>query len=204
MASLIKIIGLPVSTNVRKPLAVAHEIGLEVEAVPAAPHDETINAANPSGRIPAMDDNGFVLSESNAIMIYLTTKAPNDLYPDDEELRAKINQWLFWDLAHWTPAYQPVQFQRFVKQLIGQGPSDEAIAEAALERFRREAGLLDAALKGKEWLVGAAPTLADFAVGIGLTYAKQADLPVAEFPNVAAWNERVTALEGFKKTAPGQ
>jgi len=203
MATPIKIIGAALSPNVRKPLAVASHLGLDFESVMAAPHDETITAANPSGRIPAMDDNGFLLSESNAIMIYLTGKKPNNLYPDEGKARAKINQWLFWDVAHWTPSYQPIQFQRHVKPLLGMGETDEAVVENTLPLFQREAGLLNAALEGRDWLVGGEPTLAEFAVAIGFTYAPQIDLPLRDYPNVAAWNERVMGLEGFKKTAPG-
>ena len=45
------------------------------------------------------------------------------------------------------------------------------------------------------------PALADFAVGAGLTHAKGMDLPLAAYPNIQAWNVRVMALDGFKKTA---
>ncbi len=202
MATPIKIIGAAMSPNVRKPLAVASQLGLDFEPVMARPHDDAVNAANPSGRIPAMDDNGYCLSESNAIMIYLAEKKPDTLYPEDAQARAKVNQWLCWDLAHWTPAFQPIQFQRYVKPLLGMGDPDEAVVEKTMELFKREAGLLNAALEGREWLVGDAPTLADFAVGCGFTYEPQIGLPLADYPNVAAWNERVKGLEGFKKTAP--
>lgn len=202
MTKPIKIIGLPMSQNVRKPLAVAHHLGIDVESVSCRPGEDVIKAANPSGRIPAMDDNGFKLSESNAIMVYLAGKKPNSLYPDDAKKRAEIHQWLMWDMAHWTPAYQPIQFERLVKQMLNLGPADEARIEKTLELFAREAALLDAALKGRKWLVGDEATLADIAVGAGLTYAKPIDLPLGAYPNVVAWNERVTALDGFKKTAP--
>ncbi|GJL91962.1 glutathione S-transferase family protein [Hyphococcus sp.] len=203
MANPIKIIGLPASQNVRKPLAVAHHLGLDVESVVCMPGDDTIKAVNPSGRIPAMDDNGFILSESNAIMIHLAGKRPNSLYPDDVEARAKVNQWLMWDMAHWTPAYQPIQFEKLVKQKLNMGPADEARVEKTLELFHREAGYLDAALAGRDWLVGDAPTLADFAVGAGLTHAVPIALPLEKYDNVRVWNDRVMGLDGFKKTAPG-
>ena len=202
MANPIKIVGAPMSQNVRKPLAVAHHLGLDVESVMAAPGDETIRAVNPAGRIPAMDDNGLKLSESNAIMIHLAGKANNSLYPEDAQQRAEVNQWLMWDLAHWSPAYQPVQFQRVIKPMLKMGECDEGVCEDALVRFGREAGILNAALEGKEWIVGDAPTLADFAVGAGLTYAAPMRLPLDDYPNVKTWGERVMNLEGFKKTAP--
>ena len=197
----VKIYGIPLSQNVRKPLAVAAHLGIETEVVPVRPNEEAVVKINPCGRIPAMDDNGFCLGESNAIMIHLASKTKNDLYPEDRKTRDKVNEFLFWDVAHWTPAYQPIQFERLVKQMLGMGPADEKIVEATLVKFKREAGYLNNALNGRDWLAGTAPTLADFAVGCGLTHAKGMDLPLADYPNIKAWNVRVTGLEGFKKTA---
>lgn len=202
MTKPIKIIGAPMSQNVRKPIAVAYHLEIPIEVVPAPPHDAAVTACNPSGRIPAMDDNGFVLGESNAIMIYLASKKPSSLYPEDPGGRARVHQWLSWDSAHWTPAYQPIQFERVVKQALDLGPTDEAVVEKALVAFLREAALLERALGENEWLAGGEPTLADFSVGAGLTYAEPARLPLDEFPNVRAWNARLGELEGWRKSVP--
>jgi len=197
----IRIYGIPVSQNVRKPLAVAAHLGLDVENIPVRPQDAVVKEKYPSARIPFMEDGGVVLGESNAIMIRLASKTKNDLYPEDRARRDAVNQWLFWDVAHWTPAYQPIQFERLVKQFLGLGAADEAVVETTLVKFRREAACLDKALAGREFLVGSAPTLADFAVGCGLTHARAMDLPLPDYPNIAAWNARVMGLEGMKKTA---
>ena len=198
----IKIYGVPLSQNVRKPLAVAAHLGVPVEILPFRPNEPEVVAINPCGRVPAMDDDGYRLGESNAIMIYLAGKTKNDLYPEDPKKRAEVNRHLFWEVAHWTPAYQPIQFERLVKGFLGLGAADEKIVEAAMTKFRREAGDLDKSLAGKTWLVGTAPTLADFAVGCGLTHARAMDLPLNDYPNLKAWNERAQALDGMKKTAP--
>jgi glutathione S-transferase len=202
MASPLKIIGAPLSQNVRKPIAVACHLGIPIEVVPLPPHDAAVTAANPSGRIPVMDDNGFVLGESNAIMMYLAGKKPSSLYPEDAATRAKVHQWMFWESAHWTPAYQPIQFQRLVKQMLDMGPADEDVVEKALVAFRREASLLEGSLAEREWLVGDQPTLADFCIGAGLTYAEPIQLPLEEFSNLRAWNDRLADLEGWRKTMP--
>ncbi len=202
MASPVKIFGAPMSQNVRKPLAVAYHLRISVELVPSRPHEAAVTAANPSGRIPAMDDNGVKLGESNAIMIYLAGKRPSTLYPEDAGARAKVHQWMFWDAAHWTPAYQPIQFERLVKQALNLGPTDEAVVEKALVAFRREAALLESALSQSDWLAGDEPTLADFSVGAGLTYAEPIRLPLEEFPNVAQWNSRLAELDGWRETMP--
>ena len=202
MASPIKIIGIPVSQNVRKVLAVAYQLDIPVEVAPLPPRDAAVLAASPSGRIPAMDDNGFTLCESSAIMIYLASKKQSALYPEDAQRRAKIHQWMFWDSAHWTPAHQPIQFERLIKPRFYNGAPDDAVVEKALAAFNREAALLDAALSDKEWLAGDEPSLADFGAGAGLTYAPLIDLPLEDYPNIRAWYERLSELEGWKKSAP--
>jgi len=202
MTNPIKIYGLPISQNVRKPLAVAAHLGIDVESVPVMPGDPAVVALNPSGRIPVMDDDGFALAESNAIMAHLAGKKPGAIYPEAGPARDQVNSWLFWDMAHWTPAYQPIQYERLIKPMLNRGEADEAVVDKATEAFHREATLLDAALDGREWLVGESPTIADFAVGAGLTYAEGARIPIEPYPNIRAWNERLCGLDCWKKTAP--
>lgn len=198
----VKIYGISMSQNVRKPLAVAYHLNIPVESISCLPGDDDIKAVNPSGRIPAMEDEGERLYESNAICIHLAGKGKNGLYPEDPAVRSKILQWLFWDTAHWTPAYQPLQFERLVKQWLKMGDPDEAVVDATLPRFHREAGLLNDALGGKDWLAGDGPTLADFSVGAGLTYAEPAGMPLDDYPNLRAWNDRLNALDSWRKSAP--
>lgn len=197
----IKIYGVPLSQNVRKPLAVAAHLGLPVENVAVRPMDPVVKEKYAAARVPFLEEGDFILGESNAIMKYLASKKPNTLYPDDPKARAEVDQFLLWDVAHWTPAYQPIQFERLIKGLLNLGPADETIVAATLEKFAREAGYLNAHLHGREFLAGTAPTLADFAVGCGLTHAKAMDLPLGQYPNIQAWNARVMGLEGMKKTA---
>ncbi len=197
----VKIYGFPRSQHVRKTLAVAHHLGIPVEIVECRPMDQVLKDANPAARMPAMDDNGFKLAESNAIMIWLAGKKPNDLYPDDPERRAEVNQWLLWEAAHWAPSYGAVQFERIVKGMLNLGPPNEAVVALSLEKFAREAAYLNGHLKGREFLVGKSATLADISAACGLTHAKSMDLPLADYPEIVAWNERVKGMEGMKKTA---
>ena len=196
-----KIYGFARSQHVRKTLAVAHHVGVPVEVVECRPIDPILKEVNPAGRMPAMDDDGFRLAESNAIMIYIASKKRNDLYPEDLKARSLVNQHLLWEAAHWAPAYGAVQFERLVKPMMGLGQPDEKAVAVGLEKFAREAAFLDGRLKGREFLVGDRATLADISVACGLTHAKAMDLPLGDYPNIRAWAERVNALEGMRKTA---
>ena len=68
--------------------------------------------------------------------------------------------------------------------------------------FRRFGAVLDKRLDGKQYVVGNALTLADLTLASSLMYAKQADVPLAEFPNVQAWFSRITELDAWKQTGP--
>jgi len=89
-----------------------------------------------------------------------------------------------------------------MKQAFGMGPPDASKVDEALSNFRRWAAVLDKQLDGKQYVVGDSLTLADLTLASSLMYAKQSDVPVAEFGNVQAWFSRMTALDAWKKTGP--
>ncbi len=160
-------------------------------------------ALNPAGRTPTLVDGDFVLWESDAILQYLASKKPNTLWPDNPGTRADIMRWQNWQSAHWSAdACTPLTFQNLVKAIFGMGPPDLAMVAKATEAFHKEAALLDRHLAQREWLVGSAPTLADFTVGSFLFYSDQAKLPVAGYKNIGRWFERLSALPSWRETAP--
>ena len=159
-------------------------------------------AINPNGAIPALVDGDLTLTESRAIMQYLASKKPESgLLPKDEAGRADVTRWQFWDAAHFSPALGTVAFERVFKPMMGMGEPDATKIEEGLRNFRRFAGVLDARLAGKTYVVGDKLTLADLTLAASLMYAKQSDVPLAEFPNVQAWFGRITELEAWKKSS---
>jgi glutathione S-transferase len=93
-------------------------------------------------------------------------------------------------------------FERLVKKLLNLGAPDAAVLAKSSEAFNREARMLDAHLGRQPYLVGKEPTLADFSVAPPLFYATQAELPLASYPQVRDWFERVSALPAWRDTAP--
>ena len=83
--------------------------------------------------------------------------------------------------------------------MMGMGEPDEAKIKEALGNFRRFAAVLNARLQGKNYVVGNALTLADLTLASSLMYARQAEIPLSEFPNVDVWFSRISALEAWKK-----
>jgi glutathione S-transferase len=195
----------PVSPRAFKVLSVAAYLRLEHEVcvidMPKGEHKSAaFTAMNPNQRMPVMDDNGFVLWESNAIMQHLAAKRPESgLLPADPAKRALVNQWQFWDMAHWDPACAALIFENLVKGLFRNLPPDPVKVAEGLENFQRVAKILDDHLAARRFVVGDTVTLADFSLGACLNMSQSARLPVESCSNIAAWYARLTDLPGWRK-----
>ncbi len=196
------------SPNVRRVRLTAAVLGLQLEEKPVdlskrEHKSPEYLALNPNGAVPTLVDGDFVLTESRAIMQYLATKKPESgLLPRDEQARAEVTRWQFWDASHFSPQVGTLAFQRVLKQRFGMGEPDERKVEEALEGFRRFSDVLNQRLDGRQHVVGQSLTLADLTLASSLMYAQLADVPVAEFPNMQSWFSRMTEMDAWKKTAP--
>jgi glutathione S-transferase len=157
---------------------------------------------NPNGRVPVLDDDGFVLWESSAIIQYLADKTPGQtVYPIDVRGRADVNRWLFWSAAHFMPAVGILNFEHFVKRIIGAGEPDPAAVQRGEELVKENARILDRHLEKKTWVLGDRLTLADFSIAAALTSMGSAKLPVRDFVHLMAWFGRVQELDAWKRTS---
>ncbi|MEP6771026.1 MAG: glutathione S-transferase family protein, partial [Polaromonas sp.] len=138
-------------------------------------------AMNPNAKVPVLVDDDLVLWESNAIMCYLAEKAGSDLWPSDKR-RIEVMRWLMWDATEFAPAAGTFYFEHIIKPGFLQREADPAEIARVMPNFERYAGVLEAHLKGRKYLVGDALTVADFAVAITLPYAEKARLPLDGFP----------------------
>jgi len=197
----------PFSSNARRAVMTALHLGAPVELVlvdlsKGEQRKPDLLALNPNGKVPVLDDGGFVLWESHAIMQYLAEKTPGQtVYPSELRARADVNRWLFWSAYHFQPSASILGWEHFVKPLLGAGPADPAMVQRGEQQVTECARVLDAHLAGREWLAQDRVTLADLAVSTPLMMSERAKLPVSGFANLAAWFERVQKLEAWKKTS---
>jgi glutathione S-transferase len=196
------------SPNVRRVRLTAAVLGLQLEETMldfAKGEQKRADylAVNPSGAVPTLVDGDFVLTESRAIMQYLASKKPEmGLLPRDERMRADVTRWQFWDSSHFSPQIGTLWFQRILKPMMGMGAPDTGKLEEALANFQRFATVLNQCLEGKHYVVGDFLTLADLTLASSLMHAAQAEVPLAEFPNIQAWFSRINAMDAWKQTAP--
>jgi|SRR5579859_365113 glutathione S-transferase len=158
-------------------------------------------ALNPNKKMPTLEDDGFVLWESNAILFYMANKhAAKGLWPSDLQGQADVLRWLAWESAHWdAESIGMVIFEKNSKAVLGLGPPNPAFIARGEQNFSRFAAVLDEALKGKTWLVGGRLTIADFSVGGLIPSAERAGLPVGKFHEVARWYKGLTALPAWRE-----
>src|SRR5258705_141017 len=195
----------PSSPRAAKVIALVDHLKLEVEyrtvdLFKGEQRQPEYTALNPNQRMPVLEEDGFVLWESNAILQYLAAKRPGlGLGPGDARGRADVWRWLHWESAHWTPACAIVAFERVVKKLSGQGEPNPSEVARGEELIRRFAAVLDAHLHGRNWLLGDALTIADFSIGAPLAMAEAGHYPIAECSEIARWYRALGTLPAWKK-----
>jgi glutathione S-transferase len=160
-------------------------------------------ALNPNRKIPTLKDGEFVLWESNAILFYMAAKRPESgLWPSDLHAQADVLRWLAWQSAHWdAESCGMVAFEKASKAVLGLGEPDPAFIARGEQNFVRFAAVLDDQLKGRAWLIGARPTIADFSIGALVPTAARLGLPLARFSEIGRWYEGLAALPAWRDAA---
>jgi glutathione S-transferase len=158
-------------------------------------------ALNPNKKMPTLEDDGFVLWESNAILFYLAAKHPDrGLWPADLKSQADVLRWLAWESAHWdAESCGMVAYEKASKAVLGRGPPDPAFIARGEQNFARFAAVLDDSLRGKTWLIGERLTIADFSVGGLVPSAERMGLPVGDFPEIIRWYQGLAALPAWRE-----
>jgi glutathione S-transferase len=158
-------------------------------------------ALNPNKKMPTLEDDGFVLWESNAILFYLAAKHPDrGLWPSDVRCQADVLRWLAWESAHWdAESIGMVAYEKASKVVLGRGAADPAFVARGEQNFVRFAAVLNDSLKGKACLVGERLTIADFSVGGLVPSAERVGLPVADFPEIIRWYKGLAALPAWRE-----
>lgn len=205
-----KLYHFPISPNSRRVVAVLHHLGLDCELIPLdllkGEHLKgNFLQLNPNHMIPTLVDGEFVLWESNAIMQYLCSKVPEtSLWPADPAVRADISRWQFWQTAHFGRACGIFIFENILKKALNLGEPDADEITKGEDSFRRFADVLEAHLKGREWLVGDHVTLADLSVGSFLDLTEMARYPLASYQEIQRWYKNIQQLPAWQSSEPSK
>ena len=178
------------------------ELGLSYTHVPLFQNGittedrEVLRALNPNSRVPVLDHDGVIVWESMAINLYLADLYGGPLWPDDMRERALVYQWSFWvqaemDRRDWQKAWRTRDVQQ-----------SEIVHKERLATL----GILDAALSGRDYLIGDAFTFADLNVAATICQPNEGEridgnLDPAEhdLPALTAWLKRCVTRPSWVK-----
>jgi glutathione S-transferase len=146
-------------------------------------------AVNRYGKVPALRHRGLTIVQSNVILDYLA-RVTGHFDGASEQDRWQAREWLSWEADAIQNIARVRHFSRF-----------RAVDAAVMAHFRPLAeealSFLDKSLAGRDWLVGAACTIADIGCWGRMVFMAEGGMDIARWPNVEAWSRRLAAMPGF-------
>jgi glutathione S-transferase len=156
-------------------------------------------ARNRFGQVPVLEDDGHLIADSNAILVYAAKKfGKTEWLPEDPLGAARVQRWL-------SVAAGQIAFGPGAARLVTIFNADYRPAEV-IARAHAVLAQIEAELQGREWIAALQPTIADVALYSYIARAPEGNVDLADYANVRAWLERIEALPGFVefgKTAVG-
>ena len=178
-------------TRAFRAIWIAKELGLPFEHIPveigaAGARKPDYLAINPNGRLPAIDDAGFILWESLAVTLYLAKKhSTGGLYPATLDGEAKAWQWSLWSVQE---VDRGVNIWSLHAVRLPPAERDRERREEALRVLEAPFRVLDGALAGSGYLLGRQFTVAD--LNVAAVISRAIDMELASTPHLQAWLRR--------------
>jgi glutathione S-transferase len=170
-------------------LGIEHEL-VPVDLMAGAHKQPAFLQMNRFGQVPVLDDGGVIVSDSNAILVYLAKKhRRGDWLPETPEGAASVQRWL--SVAAGQIAFGPAA-ARLVTLFGAKFNAEEVIARA-----HAILAVIDAELEGRSWIAAPQPTIADVALYSYIARAPEGNVDLSAYRNVKAWLGRIEALPGF-------
>ena len=155
-------------------------------------------ALNPTGQIPTLVHDGFVLTESAAMVHYLAEKYdPKFFGPYSIEAHATSLRWQLFVLLNIDKNFTALCMKKWGRPLSAE---NEAAALAALDRFLP---VFEGHLAGKDYVMGEAFTVADVVTRSSFNYAELAEVELAPYPSIKAWMKRCADRPAYAKAKQG-
>lgn len=164
---------------------------IEVDILSGASRTPEFLKINPNGRTPVLDDNGFILAESNAILAYLARGTK--YLPEDRKMFARVFQWLFFEQYSHEPF---IATSRFWLQHKPDTPGRSALLASKRDGGWAALKIMEDQLTESDFFVGDY-SIADIALFAYTHVAHEGGFPLGDFPKVREWIQRVTAQPGF-------
>ena len=192
----IKLYGFPLSGHSHRVSLMLSLLGLPTEFIlvdlkqGAQKAPDFIATINSFGQVPAIDDDGVVLADSNAILVYLANKYGKGLWlPADPVGQARVQRWLS------AAAGQLHAGPATARLAVVFGADVDTVT--AINRSHTLLNLVEQQLTASRFLAGEQPTIADIAFYTYVAHAPEGNVSLADYPKVRAWLASIEALPGF-------
>jgi glutathione S-transferase len=198
---MLKVWGRKNSINVQKVMWTVGELALDHERVDAGGQfgrtkDPEYLAMNPNALVPTIDDNGFVLWESNAIVRYLAAKhTAGRLWPADVQARADADRWMDWAITTVIPAMGPVFWG-----LIRTPPEkrDAAAIEASRVKCADALSIFDKHISKRDFAGGKSLSMGDIPIGCAVNRWYSLPIERPKMPALEAYYQRLQQRTPYK------
>lgn len=200
---MIKLYGIGLSSSVSKVRYCLNYLGLAYDWVQTNPMQGENQAPEylesfPTGKIPAIDVDGFKLVESNAIIRYLATINHSPIYPADAKKRAIVDVWLDYCSIHVGHAMGRVLYNRAFAPMNGK-PVDEASLQTGLDFLAKYFPIIEKQLTKSTYLAGNALSVADINLLSILDPCELVRISLAEYPRITRWRTGLKAQGFYQK-----
>ncbi|NND65665.1 MAG: glutathione S-transferase family protein [Gammaproteobacteria bacterium] len=198
---MLKIYGHPISSRVNKVTMCAKALGIdyeleEIDIMNDENKTEAFLGISPAGKIPAIEDQGFAMFESNAIMKYLARKVNSPLYPTEARKQCTVDQWLDFVAQHIDLHIGSLLLNKVFFPKMGVEVDQMALKEKPgfIHRFL---GVIDKQLDKNNYLAGDDLTIADICLLSALQPIELIEIDLADYPNIANWHQELTKLDWY-------
>ncbi|MFK3796379.1 glutathione S-transferase family protein [Pseudomonas sp. NPDC088444] len=192
----IKLYHFPLSGHSHRAQLMLSLLGIEpqiefVDLAKGANKTPEYRAINVFGQVPVIDDNGTVVADSTAILVYLATKydTTGKWLPTDANGAAQVQRWLA--VAAGQINNGPARARLITVFGAGFDPKD------TIDRAHAVLQVIEQHLEGREFLAADHATIADVAGYSYIAHAPEGNVSLEAYPNVRAWLARIEGLKGF-------
>ena len=155
---------------------------------------EYLENVNPDGKVPVLElDDGTMLAESGAILLYLAEDTP--FLPSGKVERAQVFRLMFFEQYSLLLYLSRPRLWRMWGVEIT--PQRQAELDGFFEQGYRALGVMERYLSGRQFFVGDNPTVADVALYAYPRLCPEGGYDLADYPTVRAWMDRIAALPGY-------
>jgi glutathione S-transferase len=146
-------------------------------------------AINRYGQVPALAHRGLIIVQSNIILDYLARETGHFLATNEQD-QWRAREWLSWEADAITNVAKVRHYNRFRKV-------DPAVMDYFTPLAHGALDVVDAALVGRDWLVGDTCTIADLGCWGRMVFMAEGGLEIERWPNIERWSNQITSMSGY-------